>query len=111
MIPEADVSVGLSNGGVRPELMAKCDIQMDYFYALTYLLFKHGTIMQRRMQVFFDEILWRTTFCFMNQALHFLVGGFSIEMPFSLIFFSAFMSVLSPAQYIIEATLATDYGF
>ena len=84
---------------------------MEYFYGLTYLLFKHGTIMHRRMQVIIDELLWRTTFCFLNQALWYTVGGFSIEMPYSLVFFSAFMSVLSPTQYILEATLATDFGF
>ena len=32
-------------------------------------------------------------------------------MPYSLIFFTAFMTVFSPAQHLVEATFATDYGY
>ena len=49
MLSEADVTVGLrAVQASQPELLAHCDIQMDHFYALTYLLFKHGTLAHRR---------------------------------------------------------------
>ena len=84
---------------------------MDHFYGLTYLLFKHGTLAHRRQNVVFNEVVWRTAFTFLNQAFFFAVNGYSATMPYSLVFYSAFMSFLTPAQYLIEGIFATDYGY
>ena len=98
MLPEVDVSIGLRGPSTPPaELLARCDIQMDHLYGIGYLLLKHGTLAHRRLGVLFDELLWRTAFTFLDQAFYFAANGHTLAMPSGLIFYAAFMTVISPA--------------
>jgi hypothetical protein len=60
MIEEANVSVSLYHTRKQSDTLAKTDIRMKNLYALTYLLFKHGTLTNRRIHIVFDEYLYRT---------------------------------------------------
>lgn len=51
MISTADVTVGLKTKYSKSDNLVKVDIIMNDIYALSYLLFKHGTISQRRLWV------------------------------------------------------------
>jgi len=49
LIKEADVSIAIQKNFKVSDLQAAADIVMSDFYGLTYLLFKHGTQLQRRI--------------------------------------------------------------
>ena len=111
MLKEADVTLGLKQDDKSVDLFANCDIQMDHVYGITYLLFKHGTIAHRRLDTILREILWRTAFTFMNQTFFFFTSGFSVTLPYGVMFYAIFMSFISPFQYFVEGIYATDYGY
>ena len=111
MLKEADVTLGLRQEEKSVDLFANCDIQMDHIYGVTYLLFKHGTIAHRRVDTVLKEFLWRTSFTFMNQTFFFITSGFSVTLPYGVIFYAIFMSFISPCQYLLEGIFATDYGY
>jgi soluble P-type ATPase len=59
LIKEADVSIAIQKNFKVSDLQAAADIVMSDFYGLTYLLFKHGTQLQRRIFLLQENFLYR----------------------------------------------------
>jgi hypothetical protein len=44
MLAESDLTIGLMFKHMKSDCLAAVDIQMNDFYGLSYLMFKHGTL-------------------------------------------------------------------
>ena len=84
---------------------------MQDVYGISYLLFKHGTVMHRRVGVVLNEFLYRTVLLSIVQLFFFTMSGFSTVLPYNPFFFTAFSSVLSLLQYYFEGIMHMDYGY
>ena len=111
MIKEANVSVSLDHTRKQSDTLAKTDIRMTNLYALTYLLFKHGTLTNRRIHIVFDEYLYRTALTMIVQIIFFVANGLSHTDIYGKLFYPLFMVCLTPIQFWIEAITHSDYGF
>lgn len=60
LIVEADVSIAINARYKQSDALVMSDIIMKDFYSLTYLIFKHGTLCQRRLQITTNLFLYRT---------------------------------------------------
>ena len=84
---------------------------MRGLYPLTYLLFKHGTLANRRVKIVFDEFLYRTALTMIVQIIFFIATGFSHTDIYGKLFYPFFMVCLTPAQFWIEAITHQGYGY
>ena len=109
---EADVSVGLtrSNQKIDSDVLVHSDIHMSDLFGLSYLLFKHGNTVHRRLKQVLKEYVYRTFLTMCVQLLFFTTSCFTFRMPFNKVFFAVFMSVFSPTMYFLEAIYYADYG-
>jgi hypothetical protein len=84
---------------------------MRDIYGISYLLFKHGTILHRRLRVVLNEFLYRTILLSMIQLFFFIMSGFSTVLPYGALFFATQVAIISPIQYFLEGIMHTDYGY
>ena len=84
---------------------------MKNLYGLTYLFFKHGTLAHRRAKVVLTEFIGRTVTTQLISIFFFFVYGFSYTLPFGRFFFSFFMAVQTPIQFLIQGISHMDYGY
>ena len=83
---------------------------MQDLYGLSYLLFKHGSMLHRRLKQVTKEFVYRTCLAMCIHFTFFVCSGFSITMPLKMKYFMIFMSVLSPLMYWVEAIFHIEYG-
>ena len=86
-------------------------MQMRDLYGLGYILFKHGTVLHRRLKVVVDEFIYRTVLLSITQLFFFIMGGFSTVLPYGALFFGAHTAVFSPISCLLEGVMHTDYGY
>ena len=86
-------------------------IQMRSLYGLTYLLFKHGTLTNRRVKIVLQEFIYRTVLTQLVQLIFFTMSGFSYTMIYGKFFYPFFMVCLTPLQFWIEGVTHCDYGY
>lgn len=91
--------------------MACSDVQMRDIYGISYLLFKHGTILHRRLRVVLNEFVYRTILLSIIQLFFFIMSGFSTVLPYGALFFATHVAIISPVQYFLEGIMHTDYGY
>ena len=84
---------------------------MRDIYGISYLLFKHGTILHRRLRVVLNEFVYRTILLSIIQLFFFIMGGFSTVLPYGALFFATHVAIISPIQYFFEGIMHTDYGY
>lgn len=108
---EADITVGISKIYQQSDLLACSDVQIRDIYGISYLLFKHGTILHRRLRVVLNEFIYRTILLSIIQLFFFIMSGFSTVNPYGSLFFAAHVAIISPFLYSIEGILHTDYGY
>ena len=74
-------------------------------------MFKHGTILHRRLRVVLNEFLYRTILLSFIQLFFFIMSGFSTVLPYGTLFFAMQVAVISPIQFLIEGLMHADYGY
>ena len=84
---------------------------MRDIYGISYLLFKHGTILHRRLRVVLNEFVYRTILLSIIQLFFFIMSGFSTVLPYGALFFATHVAIISPIQYFLEGIMHTDYGY
>ena len=84
---------------------------MRDIYGISYLLFKHGTILHRRLRVVLNEFVYRTILLSIIQLFFFIMSGFSTVLPYGAIYFATHVAIISPIQYFLEGIMHTDYGY
>ena len=84
---------------------------MRDIYGISYLLFKHGTILHRRLRVVLNEFIYRTVLLSLIQLFFFIMSGFSTVLPYGAIFFATHVAIISPIQYFLEGIMHSDYGY
>ena len=84
---------------------------MRDIYGISYLLFKHGTILHRRLRVVLNEFIYRTILLSIIQLFFFVMSGFSTVLPYGPLFFATHVAIISPLLYSIEGILHSDYGY
>lgn len=108
---EADITVGISRSYQQSDLLACSDVQMRDIYGISYLLFKHGTILHRRLRVVLNEFVYRTILLSIIQLFFFIMSGFSTVLPYGALYFASHVAIISPIQYFLEGIMHTDYGY
>jgi hypothetical protein len=108
----ADVSVVLNTKFQKMSTISiKADITMNSLYPLTYLLFQHGSLCQRRINSATELVIYR---CFL---LAFVIGFymcyhcFSASMPAKNLMMIMFMVLISPLQLILFGFSHRNVGF
>ena len=86
-------------------------MQIRDIYGITYLLFKHGTILHRRLRVVLNEFLYRTILLQIIQLFFFITSGFTTVLPYNQLFFATHVAFVSPLLYFFEGITHVDYGF
>ena len=84
---------------------------MRDIYGISYLLFKHGTILHRRLRVVLNEFMYRTILLSIIQLFFFIMSGFSTVLPYGALYFATHVALFSPIQYFVEGIMHTDYGY
>lgn len=108
---EADITVGISRSFQQSDLLACSDVQMRDIYGITYLLFRHGTILHRRLRVVLNEFVYRTILLSSIQLFFFIMSGFSTVLPYGALYFASHVALISPVQYFLEGIMHMDYGY
>ena len=91
--------------------MAAVDIQLQDFYGVSYLLFKHGTFYIRRkaeMQTLYN---YRTLLINIITISFIFQNCLSAMDPFSNLFFTVFMLVITPTVYFVIGSTHKNFGF
>ena len=86
-------------------------MQIRDIYGISYLLFKHGTILHRRLRVVLDEFVYRTILLMVIHLFFFITSGFTTMIPYNQLFFAAHVAIISPILYFLEGITNTDYGY
>lgn len=81
-IQECDISICLKSKFKVSDTVAASDITSNDFYAVTYLLFKHGTLAYRRQKQVVLLYIQRTIMIFTIQLIYYFANGFSETLPF-----------------------------
>ena len=84
---------------------------MRDIYGISYLLFKHGTILHRRLRIVLGEFVYRTILLLIIQLFFFVMSGFSTVLPYGPLFFATHVALISPLNYSIEGILHWHYGY
>ena len=84
---------------------------MRDIYGISYLLFKHGTILHRRLRVVLNEFIYRTVLLSLIQLFFFIMSGFSTVLPYGPLFFATHVAIVTPILYYSEGILHSDYGY
>ncbi len=92
-------------------LQIKTDIVMNSIYALTYVLFKHGTFCSRRIHEVTKLIIYRTFFIATVYLSFMGVNGLSASMPIKRMMIFMFFVIVSPIQILIYGISYRDVGF
>ena len=112
MYKESDIAIGLASNGkmIDSDVIANSDIQMHDIYGLSYLLFKHGNCVHKRMMQIVKEFTYRTIFAMFVHFIFFVASGLTVGVTLSDTYFSIFMAFLSPVSYVLEAIFHIEYG-
>lgn len=110
MIFTADVTIGLVSKYSKSDTLVKVDITMNDIYALSYLLYKHGTISYRRMNVATSLFLYRIFLITEINLLYLLQNGFSAVNPVKEWSMVLFLIVVSPLQIYLASISYKEIG-
>jgi magnesium-transporting ATPase (P-type) len=84
---------------------------MNSIYPLTYLLFKHGTLFNRRANEVTKVLLYRTFFLALIISTYMCVHGFSASLPFKGLMITIFIVLVSPIQIFLHGFSYRDVGY
>jgi magnesium-transporting ATPase (P-type) len=108
---EADVKVGLIQKYRSSDNIALTDINMTELHALTYIMFKHATHLNRRLRAVINFFFYRTVLMFVAMTLFIILAGLTPVLPFNVYFTMIFMHIMTPVQYFLFGISHKDYGF
>jgi magnesium-transporting ATPase (P-type) len=83
MVNEADLVANFKNRGKAADFQAVVDVSLKDFTAITYLLFKHGNMIQMRLTVAAQGFVYRSTITALILFTNMILSGFSGTIPFN----------------------------
>jgi len=111
MAKAADSTVALQTRYCLSDSLIQSDIMMNNFYGMTYLLFRHGTFLHRRLAEATRLLIYRS-FLLLFATLPFMCqNGFVSVIPFKALGLTSFVALLSPIQIIAHASTYLDIGY
>jgi magnesium-transporting ATPase (P-type) len=112
LMSQADVSVALtSENQPLSSIKLLADISMNSLYPLTYLLFKHGTLCNRRVREVTKVLLYRTFLLAWIISTFMCIHAFSASLPFKRLMIILFIVLVSPLQIFFHGFSYRDVGF
>ena len=58
-------------------MLALCDIKTNSFYCLSYLLFRHGTLCNRRQYIVINHFVYRFVFVYVVKLIEFFAYAYT----------------------------------
>lgn len=108
----ADIAVALTSKKQKlSALQIQTDIVMNSLYPLTYLLFKHGTLCNRRVNEVSKLFIYRTLFLGIIISVYMCLHGFSASLPIKRLMLILFIVVVSPTQIVLHGLSFKNVGF
>jgi energy-coupling factor transporter transmembrane protein EcfT len=92
-------------------LQLKTDIIMNSMYAMSYLLFKHGTFCNRRINQVTIVTLYRTFFLVLIFGTFMIIHGFTASLPVKRMMVIMFFVIVSPIQIFMYGFTFKDVGY
>mmetsp|Transcript_1509 Transcript_1509/g.2022 ORF Transcript_1509/g.2022 Transcript_1509/m.2022 type:complete len:154 (-) Transcript_1509:3570-4031(-) len=111
MARDADIVVNLCSELKATDVNAVADVTIDDFSALSYLLFKHGTILQLRLSQAMQGFVYKSVLLVLILGTTVIQSGSSGQMPYRNFYYMAVSLLLGPAQILIYAMLFKDYAY
>jgi magnesium-transporting ATPase (P-type) len=112
LMSQADVSVALtSENQPLSSIKLLANISMNSLYPLTYLLFKHGTLCNRRVREVTKVLLYRTFLLAWIISTFMCIHSFSASLPFKRLMIILFIVLVSPLQIFFHGFSYRDVGF
>jgi hypothetical protein len=111
MINEADLCANLKSKGKSSDFEAVVDVTLKDFSAISYLLFKHGNHIHMRLSKAAQAFFYRSLISFLILTTYMVRSGFSGAIPYTEIYYFAFMIFLAPLEILIYAVFFKDYGY
>ena len=112
MMNQADISVALtSKNHPLSSIKILADISMNSLYPLTYLLFKHGTLCNRRVKEVTKVLIFRTFLLALIISSYMCIHGFSASSPFKRLMIILFIVLVSPLQIVMHGFSYRDVGY
>jgi phospholipid-translocating ATPase len=111
MLNEADVKIGLVTKYRSSDNLAMTDINLTELHALTYIMFKHATHLNRRLRVVINFFFYRTVLMMAALTYFVISAGLTPFLPFNAYFTMVFMHVMTPLQFFLFGISHKDYGF
>mmetsp|Transcript_1508 Transcript_1508/g.2005 ORF Transcript_1508/g.2005 Transcript_1508/m.2005 type:complete len:179 (-) Transcript_1508:3498-4034(-) len=111
MVNDSDIVANLKTQFKPSDFDALSDFCFEDFSALSYLLFRHGTILKLRLAKAVQGFIYRTLLSFLTLGTYMIRSGFSGQVPYRQFYFTCFIVVLSPLQILIYATFFRDYAY
>ena len=84
---------------------------MSEFYGLTYLIFKHGTILHRRKIFLQENYLYRVILIQVLLVFNFINCGFSSSNPFYDVFFAVVIGIVTPFGCLTNSLFHKNDGY
>ena len=96
MLNEADVKIGLVQKYRSSDNMAITDMNVAELHSLTYILFKHASLLNRRVYSLINFFFYRTILMTAIITYYIISAGLSHTLPFQMFFTMVFMHMLTP---------------
>ena len=107
----ADVTIGLRQKFRSSDSLALTDMTVTELHSLTYLMFKHATILHRRLLLVVKFFLHRTVIFATILTVFIGFSGLSYTLPFPNFFLIFFTHIFTPFQFFIFGISHKDYGY
>ena len=111
MANEADLTANLKTNAKSTDLQAVSDVTFKDFSAISYLLFKHGNMIQLRISKAAQAFFYIFSLLFLVLATYMMRSGFTGSIPFTNFYYFLFQIFLAPASILIYAIFYKDIGY
>ena len=92
-------------------MLALSDIKANSFYCLSYLLFKHGTLVNRRQRIVINHFIYRFVFVYCVKLIEFFAYAYTGSETFKGYFILFIFAFITPFQYFFEGITYRDFGY
>jgi magnesium-transporting ATPase (P-type) len=111
MANHADITIGLEQKYRSSDSLALSDLNVSELHSLTYIMFKHATILHRRSLSVIKFFLHRTVLLFVILTIFVGFSGLSWALPYESLFLIFFSHIFTPIQYFMFGISQKDYGY
>ena len=111
MIQEADICANLKVKGKSVDFQAVVDVTLKDFSAISYLLFKHGALIQMRLSKAAQAFMYRSMIIVLIVVSYMIECGFSAVLPYTDFYYYFVILFIVPIQILIYSTFYKSVGY